>query len=115
MENEPTESPRPTEKKPIWPWMLLQFLPTFVIAILALTFRQIPLMNTPKFLCVATLIYGCLLAFFFYRSRGKSILVSLLVSLFVAIVIFMANAILIGAIVFVGCAIAMSSGGKIAP
>jgi hypothetical protein len=115
MENEPDKSPEPTKKKRIWPWMLLQFLPTVVIAILALTFRRIPLMNPPKILCVVILFYGYILSFFFYRSRGKSILVSLLVSLLVAIVIFAANVILIAAIVFVGCAIALSSGGRIAP
>jgi uncharacterized membrane protein HdeD (DUF308 family) len=115
IEDEPYKSPQPTEKKPIWPWILLQFLPTVVIAILALTFRQIPLMNTPKFVCVAILIYGYILSFFFYRSRGKSISVSLLISLLVGVVIFAANVILVAAIVFVGCAIALSSGGRIAP
>jgi hypothetical protein len=115
MENEPNKSPEPMKKKRIWPWVLLQFLPTVIIAILALTFRRIPLMNLPKILCVAVLLYGYILSFFFYRSRSKSILVSLLVSLLVAIVIFAANVILIAAIVFVGCAISMGKGGRIAP
>jgi hypothetical protein len=40
---------------------------------------------------------------------------SLLISLGTSIVVLVANAILIAAIVFVGCAIAMGKGGRIAP
>jgi len=115
MENEPDKSPEPIKKKRIWPWVLLQFLPTVVIAILVLTFRRVPWLSPPKILCLGILFYGYILSFLFYRSRGKSIFMSLLISLGTSIVVLVANAILIAAIVFVGCAIAMGKGGRIAP
>jgi magnesium-transporting ATPase (P-type) len=103
-------------RKRIWPWMLLQFLPAVVLTfffLLVLGFNsQRRFSVPPQIICGIVISYCYVLSFFFYRSRGKSILFSLLVSVGTALIVFAANAILIVGIVFVGCLVALGGHGK---
>jgi hypothetical protein len=103
-------------RKRIWPWMLLQFLPAVVLTIFFLLVlgsnSQRRFSVPPQIICAAVFLYGYILSFFFYRSRGKSILFSLLASVGMTLVVFAANAILIVGIVFVGCLVALGGRGK---
>ena len=114
MSDEPDHLTEPTNSTPLWPWMLLQFLPTLLLAIFGLIIREIPLIDSPKALCAIVLVYGYSLSFIFYKSRGKSFIAALLLSLLVAIVVFAANVILVISIIFVGC-FCSANGGRIAP
>ena len=106
----PSETIEP--QKRLWPWVLLQFLPAVAITIYVLS-QMSSLARFPvswQIIPVAAFLYGYVLSFFFFRSRGKSVPISLLYAVGAALIVFAANVILILGIVFVGCLVLMGTG-----
>src|SRR6185369_8580116 len=93
----PQEEAEP--KKKMWPWILLQFVPSLAVPVFFLTVGS-RINVSPQPVCVVVFAYGYILSFLFFRSRGKSVPASLFISLGNALVVFAANAIVVTGIVF---------------
>ena len=102
-----SESNKPIElakAKPISPWLLLQFLPAVILAIVILINHSlIDWQYSGGIICISVFTYSCVLSYLFYRSRGKYLAESLLFSFLKAMVFFAANVIVCLSIIFVGC------------
>jgi len=100
------------EKKLLWPWILLQFVPTVVISICVLLGAPdlSRLLSSWQTVSVLAYLYCYLVLFFFFRSRGKTVSNSLIFAIGAAWVAFVANIVLVLGIVFVGCLVLLGAG-----
>jgi len=115
-------SPVPPEdiepKKSLWPWILLQFVPAVAITIGVLLSMPHPSGFPLSWQMVGWMafLYSYLLSFMFFRSRGKSIPLSLVFAIGTTMVVLVANVVLIVGLVFFGCLALLgygaASGGK---
>ena len=98
--------------KPLWPWVLAQFLPSIVIPIAVFTIRPIQRSFDPGWLFIGTYLYGVILSYFFFRiHKNKNVFISLLFSVGAAFIVVAMNIVILISVVFVGCLCALGSGG----
>jgi hypothetical protein len=109
MEQDPNQPDK--NKKPLWPWVLAQFLPSIVIPSVLFTIRPTQRSFDPVWLLILTYIYGVMFSYCYFRVRkNKNIIHSILFSIGAAILVVGLNIILLVSILFVGCLFAIGSG-----